>query len=171
MNSINRELNLLIPYEWRFDENRGVIEFVTSNGCGYEVKTSLVGDVYFSNFPSVQSKSYEFCFDVKNEKNQRNKHDKRVELTIVDIIRAILNKGSIIVFVCDSLDKRQKSRHTLFAKWFKEYGSGFEKYDVSIEDDMTTYYISLLFDPKQQDYSISQAFQASISEYAGYKNG
>lgn len=78
-------------------------------------------------------------------------------------------KGAVIIFVCDSTDKRQKSRHTLFSKWFQQFGKGFEKYDVGIEDDMTTYYVSLLFDPKQHDRAILKIFKASIDEYVIYK--
>jgi hypothetical protein len=161
---------LLIPYEWRFDKDRDVIVFSTSNGLHYEVQTTLVGDIYFSNFPAAQSNSYEFCFDIKGEPPQKLKYDKRIALTIIEIVRAILNKGSVIIFVCDSLDNRQKSRHTLFTKWFASYGEDFEKYDVSIEDDSTIHYVSLLFDPKQQNISISQVFQESLDEYASYKN-
>jgi hypothetical protein len=116
----------------------------------------------------LKSKSYEFCFDITSHR-QKFPHDKRIALTIVTIIKEILLKGAVIIFVCDSTDKRQKSRHTLFSKWFQQFGKGFEKYDVGIEDDMTTYYVSLLFDPKQHDRAILKIFKASIDEYVIYK--
>jgi hypothetical protein len=163
---------LSIPYEWHFDEEKSVIVFSTSNGRSFEIKTTPVGDIYFSNLPFAQSISYELCFDARHQEEQGLEHDQRISLTIVDIVSAILLKGRIIVFVCESIDKRQKSRHKLFKRWFKKYGDKFEKYDVKVRDDTTTHYLSLLFDPKQQpsDFSISRAFQKSIDEYASYKN-
>lgn len=157
----------MTPYKWRFDKKKGYV-FLTENGFEYEVKIVEIGGIYFNNYPEIQSISYEFCFNAKN--TEKIKYDERVSLTIVDITKALLRKGKIIMFVCDSIDKRQKSRHLLFQQWFKKYGNLFAKHDIELTDDEQTYYLSLLFDPKQNNsVLIEKAFQESINEYISYK--
>jgi hypothetical protein len=160
---------LLTPYKYKFDEERQAIVFITDNGIHYEIDITDVSTHYFSNHPSIRLACYDISLTIVN--SVKSKNDPRVCLTVIDIVKKILTKGNIIVFTCDSADKRQKTRHRLFNQWFKEYGDNFEKHDIKIEDDMTCYYLSLIINPKQQDsLFIQKIFQNSINEYLIYKH-
>jgi len=156
------------PYDWSFDKILGVFRFQGNNGADYEVALKEAGDVYFSNFPEIKSLSYEIAFESSRASSH---YDERVSLTIVEIVKAILQKGSIIIFVCESRDEKQNARHKLFANWFKKYGDGFEKYDFEFDDERP-YYLSLLLDANKhtRPQLIIDEFERTIDEYCGYKN-
>jgi len=158
---------LLIPYDWSFDSSLASYTFQLKNGINYKVEIYTTGSLYFPNYSAIKNLLYEISV---TPDQSPTRHDNRVSITIVDIIKSILDNGKIIMFICDSSDGKDKGRRKLFDNWFKKYGNGFEKYDNEILSDECNYYISLLFAVEHPDKKIIlNAFEQAKDEYGSFK--
>lgn len=158
-----------LPYSWSFDNTLKVYKFQSNNCSEYRVALYEVGEMYFSNYPAIKALSYEIAFEPSVPPSRP---DNKVSITIVDIVKSLLQDGKIITFICESVDGRQKSRHILFRNWFKKHGDGFQKYDLEICDDEHCYYLSLMLHTKKHSNgsTIFDVFQRAINEYSVIKN-
>jgi len=159
---------LLTPYSWSFDSTLNAYTFRIKDGTKYHIVFYETGDAYFAAYPTIKKLLYEISF---SPDARYRGQDNRISITIVDIVQAILRSGKIIMFVCDSADRKEKGRHKLFGTWFEKYGDGFEKYDNEILTDECNYYCSLIIDTNHPNRSvILKAFEQANDEYSGYKN-
>ncbi|MBT9098235.1 hypothetical protein KFZ76_11025 [Methylovulum psychrotolerans] len=160
---------MLTPYNWSFDPILAAIKFKGGNGAEYTVALKEAGDVYFSDYPAIKSLCYEVMFESSLPSCG---YDCRVSITLADIVKYHLQKGKIIIFVCESRDEKQEARKKLFAKWFKTHGQGFEKHDFAIYDVERPYYLSLLLDADKHHnpQRIANLFRRAIEHYSGYKD-
>jgi len=160
---------LSIPYDYRFDELKQVFVFNTDNGVTYEFEINQVGETYFPESLSLHQICYEISLNYYE--SLKTKQDERICLTVIRIVKSLLLKGYILIFICDSLDKKQKGRHRLFNQWFIRYGEMFEKHDIEVKEDNSLYYLSWMINPKQHDILLIQnIFQDSINEHIVCKN-
>ena len=160
---------MLIPYNYRFDEVKQVFVFNTDNDVRYEIEINQVGETYFPESLSLHQICYEISLNYCE--SLKAKQDERICLTVIKIVKSLLLKGYILLFICDSLDKKQKGRHRLFNQWFTKYGDQFEKSDIEVEDDESLYSLSWMLNPKQHDIlHIQNIFQDSINEHIVCKN-
>lgn len=161
--------SLHAPYDWSFDQTLQAYTFQNNQGVQYKVAFTDAS-VYFSAACPISISSYEIAF----EPSQKiSRHDSRVSLTIVDIVKTSLQNGNIIIFVCESKDDKQKGRHILFNNWFKKHGEGFKKYDAEMHDGQDCYYLSLMLAPHKYpdaEQHIFSAFQLAINEYHSFKS-
>jgi hypothetical protein len=126
------------------------------------------GEIYFSEYPDIINLLYEISF---KPDSQYSGQDNKVSITVVDIVQTVLRSGKVIMFVCESIDRREKARSKLFGTWFAKYGSGFEKQDMEILTDDCNYYCSLIVDANHSNKStILKAFVQANDEYSAHKN-
>lgn len=139
MNSLEKkELSLLLPYKF-YQTKENTYFFDTSQGIKYLISFYTINN-FFPDYPGYV---FEFSF---SPENKRAKNDKRISITIINILKQILEKPeNAIVFIYESSDNKQFARQKLFEKWFNYFGDGFQKYDAEIMiDDNITYYNSLI---------------------------
>jgi hypothetical protein len=102
---------LLIPYDWSFDSSLATYTFQLKNGINYKVEIYTTGNLYFPNDSAIKNLLYEISVTPDQSPTC---HDTRVSITIVDIVKSILDNGKIIMFICDSSDGKDKGRRKLF---------------------------------------------------------
>jgi hypothetical protein len=160
---------LSIPYDYKFDELKQAFVFHTYNDVTYEIEINQVGETYFPESLLLHQICYEISLNYCD--SLKTKQDERICLTVIRIVKSLLLKGYILLFICDSLDKKQKGRHRLFNQWFTQYGEMFEKHDIEVKADNALYYLSWMINPKQHDILLIQnIFQDSINEHIVCKN-
>lgn len=100
--------------------------FQTKNGMVYEIYFTE-GDGYFPQYPLSEAVKV-FGFRIANSENNNSKYfDKRVSYTIIfqifEFFKNDTTSQSIILYVCDTKDKKHFFRKKLFDIWFKKYSS------------------------------------------------
>lgn len=104
---------------------QGMYQFTTDNDIKYLLYFKQV-DSNVENIASSKliSNTLEFGFSPTSKK--RTKKDPKIEQTIIGAIDAFFNKSNegILVYICDTDDKKQKFRQKLFIKWFDTYNKG-----------------------------------------------
>lgn len=161
---------MLHPYSWTFDGISNAYTFHTEKGIKYQVAFYGVGNIHFSEYPDIANLLYEISF-TPDPDSQYNGKDNKVSMTVVDIVQTVLRNGKVIMFICDSIDGREKARNKLFGTWFAKHGSGFEKQDMEILTDDCNYYYSLIVAANHPNKStILKAFEQANDEYSACKN-
>lgn len=125
---------------------------------------------------------YDFSFFPIVPKNQRNREqngfDPKIRETLVGFIADLLKQDNrnAIVFVCDSADRREFCRKTLFDRWYEHEAKGqYEKLDFRLvntsQSDFTAAHISILTS-KENPYLLDlQDFaQSNMDEFESYKD-
>jgi len=100
-----------------------------------------------------------FGFSLLNGIDEQRVFDENIAKTICSILMEFFsNHENVIIFICDSTDKRERQRNIIFNKWFHHFDidSLFEKIDKVLEyDTLNRYYLSLLYrkdNPKKELY-------------------
>lgn len=156
-----------LPYNFRRQGNSH--RFQTDNGVYYNVEFSE-GSFYFSDFPDYLS-VFEFSISVITlGDNISPPLDLRVEATVVAILENFLyNHENSIIYTCETLDNRQKSRHRKFDMWFKQNTHALlnlEKHDAFITYEELEILSSLIVH-KQNPYKdeLVKIFFEQASDY------
>ena len=107
-----------LPYNFNQQENN--YRFQTDAGVYYSVSFTD-GSFYFNDFPPYLS-VFEFSISVVSlGDNISPPHDRRVEATVVMILKDFLSDHeNSVIYVCETLDQRQQARHRKFDMWFKQ---------------------------------------------------
>jgi hypothetical protein len=120
-------MSILLPYNFTFSE--GKYSFLTDNSVIYNVEFTD-GSYYFYELP-LDVPVFELNIKALNALIQP--FDKRVEITIVEIISMFFNNNkNSLIYVCNNLDNRQQGRSRKFNSWFnKNTTFPVEKYDIN----------------------------------------
>jgi len=113
MKSLSAEtINLRAPYHVA-QVDSSIFRFVTNNGIIYSV--GFVPDTSFL-------KNGVFQFFLINTTSKSSPQDTNVYETVRVIIEEFfLQEEPVMLYICDTTDKRQKSRDRLFKIWFHTY--------------------------------------------------
>lgn len=96
------------------------LTFTTKAGADYRVTFQKDSTKYFGD------KAYHFIFTQPKDQDKHPIKDENVQKTLLTIIEAFFeNDDHVLLYICDSLDKRQLARHRLFKTWFKKYEAEF----------------------------------------------
>jgi hypothetical protein len=123
-------MSILPPYN--FTQLGDKYTFRTDNSIVYSVEFTD-GTFYFLDLPNHIS-VFELSIRVLNPIDSIGQpFDKRVEVTIVDILSTFFNNNkNSLIYVCDTIDNRQQGRFRKFDMWFKKnQTASLEKYDVN----------------------------------------
>lgn len=141
------------------NEDGNEYSFTTSLGFQYSVYFLPAKEDYFSDYPEMPDDIYLFGFSLLNGTDNQRIFDEKIAKTICGIlIEFFSNHENVIIFICDSTDKRERHRNITFNKWFHHFDvdSLFEKIDKVLEyDTLNRYYLSLLYrkdNPKKELY-------------------
>jgi Family of unknown function (DUF6169) len=120
-------MSILLPYNFTFSE--GKYSFLTDNSVIYNVEFTD-GSYYFYELP-IDVPVFELNIKALNALIQP--FDKRVEITIVEIISMFFNNNkNSLIYVCNNLDNRQQGRSRKFNSWFNKNATfPVEKYDIN----------------------------------------
>lgn len=145
-------------YEVTTNEKKNEFHFTTSLNYQYNVYFLPAKEEYFSNYPDVPDNIYLFGFSLINASAGALPFDNKVAQTICQILFDFFeNHHNIIIFICDSSDKRERQRSITFSKWFHRFDTArlFEKTDKILEyDSDNRYYLSLIYRKDNPDKKI-----------------
>ena len=98
-----------------YPTNPDSYEFLTDNGITYIVEFSNAS-FYFNSGNAICSRIEDVNFGPISYENKIN--DNRISETIVDIIKTrCRSQNGAILFICDSIDSKDKCRSRLFNTW------------------------------------------------------
>lgn len=139
MNSLNIErINSVAPYKvWR-TARENEFNFITENGVLYGV-----GFTEEMEIAGVQT--YQFSFARLN--TDHSGFDEKIKTTLISIIEEFFfSNNEIMIYICDTSDKREEFRSKLFVRWFKEYDN-YERFVIrtaSAEIEGQGFYTALI---------------------------
>lgn len=75
-------------------------------------------------------------FGIKPLQEPVSSADPRIKVTVIHLLELLFNAEpqTVIIYVCDQSDERQKTRGRLFNRWFSSYGAGLVKRNYESED-------------------------------------
>ena len=151
------------PYPIRRDSD-GSISFITDSGIIYTA-TFLDASYHFEDVSNI----YEFNLYPNREASST---DSRVGLTVVYIIEIFFqNSQNVLLYICESLDRRHKARKRKFDGWFKRFANdAFQKHDFELCVEDIEILISIILtkdNPNQND--LFTAFLATYDLYLSVK--
>lgn len=149
--------------------------FTTDSQIVYNVYM-LDESLYFDAYPEFSADVHTLGFDMIANPLRKTPFDKRVRVTISDIIINYLtaNPEKVFFFVCDSADAREKSRMRIFELWYSQRQTDvIEKYNESIHTEEMDIYFSIIIHSKNslRDYIIScfqQVTQSTTEKLRSY---
>lgn len=138
-------MSLQKPYDY-IHLGKMLCEFTTDNSVDYKVE--FVQNI--SNFDVILL-VFEIVILFDDSKTILNPPlDKRVEVTVVEIIRDFFSSYDYsVIFVCDYSDNRHHTRKRKFSSWYNKYKtSEIEKHDSDFEIEGIEFLTSLLIHQK-----------------------
>ncbi|WP_028525998.1 DUF6169 family protein [Runella limosa] len=143
--------------------------FQTENGIVYEVK--LKPTPYLFDNPLYAANTYELSIIVADNPTGRSPiFDTKVSRTIAAIFEDfyLSSNDHLLIYICESADKRQNIRKTKFDRWFEHFAPmDYNKYDGGIQDsDGEIYPVSLIL--KDNNPHKAAIIVAFIDIIAGY---
>jgi Family of unknown function (DUF6169) len=126
-----------LPNHYEITSDEQGYFFSTDLGLTYRIVFEDVGAI-FQDYPTLKGRVFSYSFYPASKPTSEQKLlDQKVRHTIAYSINSFFEKNDdLIVFVCDSLDKREMCRKKLFDRWFAQFNEGMlEKYDGSVESD------------------------------------
>ena len=130
-------INLRSTYKVEQD-GENIFLFTTKNGIVYNV--GFVPDVSF-----MQEGAYQFF--LINESGRSSRADKAVFETVRVIIEEFFaQEEAVMLYICDTTDKRQASRDRLFKIWFYTYEQSdmYSLYGEGMMIDNVRYFSSII---------------------------
>jgi hypothetical protein len=116
-------LNLLSPYPLQ-ENDEDAYEFTTYQQIKYSIYFIDYGFM-FSDYPAIAGNIFSFNIEVIAGNETEAAVDERIGITVVETFRLFFEKMSnVAVYVCDSLDERQRARKRKFDLWFWKYSDG-----------------------------------------------
>lgn len=145
-------------YEVTTNDDRNEYHFTTSLNYQYNVYFLPAKEDYFSEYPDIPDNIYLFGFSLLNASVKLMPFDAKVAQTICRILVDFFNNHkNIIIFICDSTDRRERQRYITFSQWFHRFNTEclFEKTDKILEyDSDNRYYLSLIYRKDNPDKEI-----------------
>ncbi|MBI1779908.1 MAG: hypothetical protein HYR66_00825 [Sphingobacteriales bacterium] len=103
-----------------------VYTFTSSIGCVYHCYF-FDFSAAFSDYPALAANVFGFNLELKEKPEgvQKIPPDKKIAVTVVDIVKAFLNeKENTVIYICDTIDNRHKARFHKFNHWFEIFNDG-----------------------------------------------
>jgi len=143
---------------------RVVFRFRTSAGAEYTVEFKSTGYV-FGEAESWADACYEFSIRLQKPPVLPASLGTQIPLTIAAIFRAFFQeREKIILYLCETDDRRQLARVRKFNRWFAEFNRGeFLKIDGIIHDpeQRVDYHNSLIF---RKDHPMRERVETVFNE-------
>jgi hypothetical protein len=122
--------------------------FITDNQISYSVKFKDSSYIFDGKLP-FPLKAYEMVIEIiKNPLEIRPPLDAKIPFTIATIFYNFysLNNEQVIIYICDSSDRKQEVRMRKFNQWVEYFkGNEFVKIDNTIiESPQLIYYTSII---------------------------
>ena len=135
-------------YRFRNDPTTpNVFVFETTNSIIYEVRFKPSGYI-FANDPDLEPFVFEMSIVViDNPTGKRPPGDPLLPSTITTIFSIFLERHErIVVYICDTSDKRGQARQRKFSSWLTLYGgTHYIQFNDSLQDDSgEVYFVSLI---------------------------
>lgn len=106
-------INNKAPYKVNYASNRAFVTFVTEYDVQY-----FVGFEYDDT--SLSFDSYQLV--IINTNNKKSPRDIKVKETIIAIIESFFEDNTnVLLYICETGDRKQKMRSRLFEYWFASY--------------------------------------------------
>ncbi|MEO6721150.1 MAG: DUF6169 family protein [Ferruginibacter sp.] len=122
-------------------------------------------DYMFAGYPSIASKVFGFNIELlnKNDIKKQKGVDKRLVLTIVNLIKDFLSsKINAVVYVCDNTDERHTIRFKKFTNWFDGIDDGnYIQITGYVKAHGTEYYNAMLL---HKDNKLKNTFIKAFQE-------
>jgi hypothetical protein len=136
-----------LAYDFVADADDTTFRFATVHALTYEVRFTPSGYL-FLKYAELNDYTFELVIKlVANATGSRTPPDRRIVATIAVIFSAFLEQNKrVIVYICDTSDKRQTVRARKFNGWFEQYQSttGLYKVDQTIMDAQGVIYLMSL---------------------------
>jgi len=137
INISTEAVNLRSPYKV-VQEDDNIFRFRTKHGIIYSV-----GFVLDTSF--IDEGVYQF-FIINESGRSARKDDELFETVRVIIEEFFAQEKNVMLYICDTTDKRQASRDRLFRIWFHTYmlNSSYTMYNEQMTIDHIRYYASVI---------------------------
>ena len=148
-------INVRAPYPVKQDDS-SIFSFVTKQGIEYTV--GFVPDTSF-----LQDGVYQFFLIASTGKN--GGQDNNVFETVRVIIEEFFaQKDPVMLYICDTADKRQASRDRLFRIWFNTYilNDAYTMYNEQMTLDNVRYFSSIIL---RKDHPMHNHVIATFHDY------
>jgi hypothetical protein len=126
------------------------------------------------HFPGLSTESsgvFELSFYALGHP-ERLPQDLRVGLTIIYLIEIFfVNYENVLLYICESLDRKHYARKRKFDSWFNRYGtSDFEKFDYALQVSTEEILVSAILSKRNTNRAeLIRAFEEGYSFYMGLK--
>lgn len=150
--SYQREEIDLFSFSYTFITGRNVIYSVSIDSSEYQ---DLLDD-----YPTLLKNGFGFGFYHGPESNiEKSKYDGKIATTICKIIEdhfKLCGINSVLLYFCDTSDSRQKCRHVLFERWYKncDHKDALVKEGVEVEmpdgENTRMYYLGYIANSKNE---------------------
>lgn len=139
-----QEINNNQSYNFRFfGGSDNVYSFNTDNQISYSIKFKPC-DYIFEGRTPFYVPTFELVIEVAiNETGKNPPLDPRISFTVARIFSDFYqsNNGKVIIFICDSSDRRQEARRRKFNQWVELFkGNEYVKFDAEIIDPLGPIY-------------------------------
>ncbi|MBO6074872.1 MAG: hypothetical protein J6P74_07060 [Paludibacteraceae bacterium] len=148
-------VNLRSPYKVK-QGGENIFLFRTKHGIIYTV--GFVADVSFFDEGVYQ-------FFIINESGKNSRADKDVFETVRVIIEEFFaQKEPVMLYICDTTDKRQSSRDRLFRIWFNTYieNDSYTMYNEPMVIDNVRYFSSIIL---RKDHPLHNQVISSFHDF------
>ncbi len=99
-------------------------EFTTEQGIKYKIYFIDYSQL-FAEYSDIKALTYTFNIDAIEGNPDTVKRDYRIAITVNEILKLFFQKvENVIVYTCDSLDRRQIARKRLFDVWYWKFNDG-----------------------------------------------
>jgi hypothetical protein len=140
-----------MPQTYNFEHigiNNNEYAFVTSNELIYNI-AFVKADFYFPEHLSFKQNVFELIIQLdESQKNTRAIRDPKLPPTIAAIfLDFFYSNEHVVVFSCDTTDRKQAVRHRKFDDWFKQFNDdSFIKLNEIIDDieNESQYFMSMI---------------------------
>jgi Family of unknown function (DUF6169) len=158
------------PFRFKGGE-QSLYEFDTDNVISYDVRFKPC-DYIFEGRVDFHVPTFELTIEVAvNETGKKPPLDPKIPFTIASIFADFYQKNDrqVIIFICDSSDRKQEVRRRKFNQWVEFFkGNEYVKFDTEIIDPIgSTYYNSIIL--KTDNPYRDQIIQSFIDLADDYK--
>lgn len=146
----------------------GTYSFLSDYGINYSIAL-FDASFHFNNIVIPDGNIVEFSFGADKELPI----DKKVTDTVLQFLSDFFqNSQNVLLYVCESIDRKQLPRKRIFDKWFLKYGhTDLEKYDFSFSLDDIIITGAVIIDAKNTEREVLlNAFLGSYQVYSDYKS-
>ena len=164
MNKLNySRIQAASPYHVEEISN-GIYLFETEHDVLYKIE--LEEDAPIGNCETYQ-------FYINNIRQVHAEHDTKVKQTVMAILLEFFRvNASVVLYVCDTSDGRQRKRSLLFQRWFQEYNQNhqFTILFGCIRDEKIDNYVGIVVERNNPQYqSIIDDFNETLEMFHANK--